>query len=80
MIDVGVGGNDGVQILERQWQLSILVGGLLPSALKHPAIQRDRMAVYMKEMAGARDFSRRTDKRYLQLLTFRYGIALKQNR
>ena len=44
------------------------------------AVQGNRIAIYMKEMTRARDFTGGTDERDLQTLSFRYRIALKENR
>jgi hypothetical protein len=66
VVDVCVGENDRVEILDRQRKVSVLVRRILSLSLKHPTVERDRVSVYMQQMAGTGDFPRRADKRYLQ--------------
>ena len=66
MIDVCVRQHDGIQLFDRVWQLSILLSGFLASSLKHPAVERDRIAVDVEQMTRAGDLTRGSDKRYLQ--------------
>jgi hypothetical protein len=80
MVDVGVGENNRVEILDRQRKASILVRRILPLSLKHSAVERDSVSVYVQQMAGTGDFSGRADKRYLQQLAFCYRIALEEDR
>ena len=66
MVDVGVREDNGIEILNGQRKLAILLGGIVPPSLKHPAIERYGVAVDVKEMTGASDFTRGPDERYLQ--------------
>ena len=38
----------------------------MPLSLKHPAVEGNGIAIDVKEVTGARDFTRGTDERYLQ--------------
>jgi hypothetical protein len=66
MVDMRVGQDDRVEILDWERQLAILVSRFLPAALKHAAVQRYRMPVYPKQMARAGNLPRRTYKSYFQ--------------
>jgi hypothetical protein len=63
---VGVGENDRIQILDRQWQPTVLVGGFLPLSLKHPAVEGNCVPVDVQKVAGAGDLTRGTDEGDLQ--------------
>ena len=79
MIYVCVGENNCVEIFDRQRKVPVLVSRVLALSLKHPAIERDRISVYVQQVAGTGDFPCCPDERYLQMLAFCHGIALKED-
>jgi hypothetical protein len=66
MVDMSVREDDGVEVLDRQRQLAVLIRRFVPPPLKHPTVERDCMPVYVQKMTGARDLACGTDERYLQ--------------
>jgi hypothetical protein len=66
VIDVRVGENDSVEILDCQRKVAVLLGRFLTPSLKHPAIECDSMSVDVQEMAGSGDLACGTDEGYLQ--------------
>jgi hypothetical protein len=43
--------HDGIELGNRQWQLTILLRRLLPATLKHPAVERDGVTVHTQKVA-----------------------------
>lgn len=79
MVDVGVGENHGVEIGNRHRKRAILLGGLLPLSLKHPAIQSHGVPIDVQQVARPGDFPGGTDEGDLQtaslLLPHRAGTG-----
>jgi hypothetical protein len=69
VVDMSVGKNDRVEILDRHRKPSVLIRRILSLPLKHPTVERDRVPIYMQQVTGASDFSRRADKRDLQTVS-----------
>jgi hypothetical protein len=66
MIDVRVGENDRVKILDWKRESAVLIRGFLTLSLKHPAVERNSMPVDVEQVTGAGDLTRSTDEGYLQ--------------
>jgi hypothetical protein len=66
MIDVSMGKDDSIKILDGQGQMPILFRRFLSPSLKHSAIKSDGVSVYTQKMARACDFSRGSNERYFQ--------------
>src|SRR4030088_1333907 len=66
VIDMRVRENDRVEVLDRYRKLSVLVRRILSLSLKHSAVERNRVSVYMQQVTGTGHFSCCADKRYLQ--------------
>ena len=69
MVDVGVGQNNRVEIGDRERESPVFFGGFLAFSLKHPAVESDRVTVYMEEVARARDFPGGAYEGYLQTVS-----------
>jgi hypothetical protein len=67
MIDVSVGQDYGVDFGDGDRESSIFYLGFTAFSLKHPAIERDCMAVHVQKVARARDLAGRACKRNLQV-------------
>ena len=67
MIDVCMRKNDCIKVSDRERESAVLLRGVLALPLKHAAVERDGMSVDVQKMTGAGDFTRGTDKGYLQI-------------
>ena len=63
---MGVGKNYRIKVLYRKRELAVLVGRFLTASLKHSAVERNSISIYVQKMARARDFSRSTNECDLQ--------------
>jgi len=66
VIDVGVGENNGIEILDGPRKLPVLIGCFMTLTPNDAAIERDGPAICANEMTGASDFTCGTDERNLQ--------------
>jgi hypothetical protein len=66
MIDVGMRKNDRIEVLYRKWKFPVLVGRFLAPSLKHSAVERDSISVYVQKVTRARDLSCSTNECDLQ--------------
>lgn len=81
MIYVSVGENYCVQIGNWYRELPVLFGRLTSLSLEHSTVERNRVSIDVKQVAGTRDFPGRTGKCYFQgWLSFGSSTALKQDR
>ena len=57
-----------IELVNRNRQPAIFFRSLLPSPLKHPAVESYGTTIYVKQVARARDFPRGAGEGYLQIL------------
>jgi hypothetical protein len=79
VVDVRVRENHGVQLGDRYRKGAVLIGGLLPLALKHSAIEGNGVSVDVQQVTRPGDFPGGADEGDLQPLAFCYRIALEQD-
>jgi hypothetical protein len=58
MIDMRVRQDDGIQLIDREWELRIFRIRVAPAALKHSEVENDFRSGAGNEVTGSGDFSR----------------------
>src|SRR6476469_787200 len=71
MVNVGMRQHHRVQILDREGKSAVFFCAVLSFALKHPAVERDGVTIYMEEVTGPCHLTCGADECYFQTANLR---------